>query len=204
MKTNNKKVYNLIQSRFVDLDKKFVGLNRSKGFTIVEMLVAMSLFTVIISITTSIFIRSLRTQRYANALLAANSNASLAMEQMARDIRTGSKFCQDTGSVTDCGNIINGAYEKLSFSSATRGTITYARDASSGALTQTIYGKEAPITASNVTVKKLSFYVQGNILNDSQAARITIVLQISAPGTPFADSAINLQTTVSSRNITNE
>ena len=62
------------------------------GFTIIELLIAMGLFAILISVVSGIFVRSLRAQRVTVALIAANNNASLAIEQMAREIRTGQSF----------------------------------------------------------------------------------------------------------------
>ncbi len=55
----------------------------------IELLVAISVFTVIITITSGIFIASLRSHRTSIALISANSDAQLTLEQMARMIRKG-------------------------------------------------------------------------------------------------------------------
>ena len=57
------------------------------GFTLVELLVAIGVFSILISVAVGTFARALRTQRQTAALIAANSNASLVLEQMAREIR---------------------------------------------------------------------------------------------------------------------
>jgi prepilin-type N-terminal cleavage/methylation domain-containing protein len=89
--------------------------NNNKGFTIVELLIAVALFSVVISITSGVFIRSLRTQRIITSFIAANSNASLAMEQMAREIRTGQDFCSgpNIGCAAD-----SGIFQELIFTNA--------------------------------------------------------------------------------------
>ena len=63
-----------------------------KGFTMIELLVAMGLFVVVMGIASTVFVQSLRAQRSIVALMAANDNASLSLEQMMREIRTGSNF----------------------------------------------------------------------------------------------------------------
>ncbi len=63
--------------------------NQVRGFTMIELLVAISVFTVIITITSGIFIASLRSHRTSIALISANSDAQLTLEQMARMIRKG-------------------------------------------------------------------------------------------------------------------
>lgn len=78
--------------------------NNRKGFTLVELLVAMGIFTIVISIATGGFISSLRTQRQVASLISAQSNASLVLEQMAREIRTGFLFCHAPGSTSPNSN----------------------------------------------------------------------------------------------------
>ncbi len=69
-------------------------INRKKeGFTITELLVAMSVFTIVIVVIVGIFIQGLRSQRILNHLMAINDNTALVIEQMAREIRTGYGFC---------------------------------------------------------------------------------------------------------------
>jgi len=71
--------------------------NKKRGFTLVEILVAISIFSIVVAIATGGFISSLRTERQVSSLLSSQSNASLVLEQMAREIRTGSLFCHDDG-----------------------------------------------------------------------------------------------------------
>jgi prepilin-type N-terminal cleavage/methylation domain-containing protein len=88
--------------------------NYSKsGFTLVELLIAVGLFVIIISIAVGGFINALRTQREVSSLIATQSNVSLALEQMTREIRTGYLFCHlpdDFGNVypsPNCGCTIS-------------------------------------------------------------------------------------------------
>ncbi len=79
--------------------------NYRKGFTLVELLITVALFTIIIAIAVGTFTNALRTQRQVSSLISAESNVSLSLEQMARDIRTGYLFCNTPGNtdVTDGG-----------------------------------------------------------------------------------------------------
>lgn len=57
------------------------------GFTLVELLVAMIVFAIVMSIAVALFISILRHQRYANSTAEANNDAQLAMKQLEYDIR---------------------------------------------------------------------------------------------------------------------
>ena len=57
-----------------------------------ELVVAMTLFIIVVSIATGAFIHALKDQRDIRRLTSANSNISQALEIMAREVRTGENF----------------------------------------------------------------------------------------------------------------
>ena len=64
-----------------------------RGFTLIELVVAIAVFAVIVSVAVGGFVGALRSQRQVSALISVNNNVSLALEEMAREIRTGRNFC---------------------------------------------------------------------------------------------------------------
>ena len=153
-------------------------MKNTKGFTIIELMVAMSLFVIVVGISSGVFVRSLRTQRQLVALMAANDNASQTLEQMTREIRTGTAF-------TASGS-------RLSFTNATDEAVTY--DFTGGRIERN--GKA--LTASNVLVKYLRFLVRGADVGDGLSTRITVFLGVSAKG-KMESFVTRLQTTIASR-----
>lgn len=159
------------------------NFQRKAGFTLVELLIAMGIFVVVIGISSSIFIQSFRSQRSLVSLIAVNSNASLTMEQMARELRTGVGF-PDSG-----GN-------SIAFTNSVGEAVTYQHNSSQGSVERN--GKK--ITADNIWVSKLDFSIfKGSSAADIYPARITIVLQVGTPRLGSGAGIANLQTTVSAR-----
>ncbi|MBI3046374.1 MAG: prepilin-type N-terminal cleavage/methylation domain-containing protein [Candidatus Harrisonbacteria bacterium] len=154
---------------------------KNSGFTIVELLVAITLFSVIVAIATGTFIQALRTQRGAAGLIAANSNASLAIEQISREIRTGRAFSLSGG--------------VLNFTNAKEQAVSYRLNNES--IERIVGGEAGIITAANAKVAKLNFILAGESSTDGLPTKITVILEIGAP--EAAGAKINLQTTVSSR-----
>lgn len=155
---------------------------KKNGFTMVELLVAISLFSVVVSIAAGTFIQALRTQRVTVSLIAAVSNASLAIEQISREVRTGRSFSLNGG--------------ELSFLNAKNENVAYAlRNA---AIEKSVNGQPGRITADNVQINRLDFILAGNDPGDDLPAKITVILEIGAPQASAA-SKVNLQITVSSR-----
>jgi prepilin-type N-terminal cleavage/methylation domain-containing protein len=59
-----------------------------QGFTIIELLVATGVFTITIAIAAGVFVSGLRHQQAVSELISIYNNASLAMEQIMREVRT--------------------------------------------------------------------------------------------------------------------
>lgn len=154
--------------------------NKESGFTIIELLVAMSIFMILITIATGAFIQALRSERRLVALMSVNNNVGLTLEQMTREIRTGYNFIPGGGS--------------LSFNSAA-GPIAYSLVGGK------VLRNSQSVTADNVSVTSLNFIVAQDgqtIGNFCGPWRVTIMMAVSAYPA-VTNSAITLQTTASSR-----
>ncbi len=153
-------------------------MKQQQGFTIIELIVAIGLFIVVIGIASGTFVRALRTQRSVAELMAANDNASLTLEQMTREIRTGKGF-SSTGS-------------RLSFVNYQDQPVEYAL--TGGAIER----NGIPLTSRNVLVRYLSFVLGGEAPGDGKQTRVTIMVGIAARGR-LESFVTRLQTTISSR-----
>ena len=169
-------------------------LSRKKGFTLIELVVAVGLFSIIVAIAIGGFIRALRTERQVTGLLSANSNVSLAIEQMAREILTGYDFCVRGNSCS---------LSELSFQNAHGVSVSYCLQG------QGLFRGTGPgscigstgntITAANVLVQYLNFIVSGNQNTDGYPPRVTIAIGVSSNTAGISGSIIHLETTVSAR-----
>jgi len=180
----------VLNSKYLGHSDKFVALNRANAFTTIELLVAMTIFVIIVSLATGSFIVAMRSQRAMVNLMAVTDNASLAIEQMAREIRTGYEFC--VGANANC------AEQQLVFTNYLGEQVIYRLDSNR------LERNSQPLTATNVSIETLKFIVSGNQTGDDQATRVTIVLKVAVPQTgPIGVRGVftNLQTTVSARNL---
>lgn len=194
-----------------------------------ELLVAIALFSILVTIGVGGFAKALRTQREVAGLLAAESNASVALEQIAREIRTGDLFChapdQTTPSPTcACAPPAQSAYldpgapvavadptllghlpvwscDALEYVNAAGDTVNYSLQ--NGALIRTVNGVPQGITGDNVSVRHLAFTLFGNTEGDNWTPRITVEAGVSASSTDpvLQGSVLDIQTTVSARSI---
>lgn len=80
-------------------------IKNSKGFTLVEMIVSLGLFTIVLFIATNAFLAIVNVDRKSRATRIVVDNLNLALEDMTRNIKTGlTYYCgtTDTGGVGDC------------------------------------------------------------------------------------------------------
>ncbi len=183
-----------------------------RGFTMIELLVAISVFSVVIAIVSGIFVYSLRTNRTAVALISANNDASLTLDQMARMIRkgAGSTFANETA--YDQGGVI--AYKCLKFQY--KGNyITYRWNVanrtlewSSRAMGYATCDSGVPdvftsIVSENLRVEYANFRIDSGVgFKYRDYPKITILLRIGTKNTQISESRVpfnNLQTSVSPR-----
>jgi prepilin-type N-terminal cleavage/methylation domain-containing protein len=196
-----------------------------KGFTLIEMLITVGLFTIVITIAVGAFTNAIRTERQVSSLISAESNVSLALEQMTREIRNGYLFCHDPGAAaTDppspsCNDANNSSMPTCTtsgnpddpvwtcpsldfYDSETGDHINYSW--AGGSLTESINSSTPQsITGDSVSVKDLQFVLFGQTEGDHWPPRITISLGIAPSSTdPAVENDIfNLETTVSARTI---
>jgi GxxExxY protein len=164
--------------------------NTKRGFTLIELLIAMMLFIVLLSIAVGGFIRALRTQRAVTALMEANDNVSFALEQMAREIRTGYHFTKLSDSELQFVNAENlVVWYRLNNGIIERGTESVTL--------QRTYKK---ITADSVKISNFNIGLFGAEDGDGYPPRITISLSVNirGPGVEKLGISTNIQTTVSS------
>ncbi len=189
-----------------------------KGFTLVELLVAMGLFMIIIAIAVGAFVSALRTQRQVSSFISAQSNVSLTIEQIARQIRTGYLFCHDSGvssMLPSCGCHLDPTQASMNVYDcseldfyASNGHVEYKLPTSgpfAGAIVESTNGGVTwqPLTSNTVEVRYLQFRLFGQFEGDHWPPRITISMGIAPSSTDpaVANDVFNLETTVSSRQI---
>ena len=189
-------------------------VQNKKGFTLVELMIAIGLFSVLVAIAAGGFVRALRSERQVAAMMAAESNANIALEEMAREMRTGYLFCHDPGAASpnaacsSCSVAVSGQVEtwtcpNVEFYNANGEKVDYvlqngilerADDAVDGGALQ-------PLTSDSVSITDLGFTILGNLEGDHWNPRVTIALGVEPNDTTVTWSTANLETTVSARGI---
>lgn len=168
-----------------------VNNQNKKGFTLVEMIVSLGLFTIIMFIATSAFLSIVNTDRKSRAVRIAADNLNIALEDMSRRIKTGSGYdCGTIGIPTDC---LGGA-NSFTFNNQDGVPTTYSLSGTS------ILRDGIQITSPEIIITGLNFVVSGSLVGvaDNKQPMVVIVIDGSL-GAGATASSFKIQTTITQR-----
>lgn len=158
--------------------------NKERGLTMIELIVAIGIFSLVIGMAIDIFVLAVATQRRITALKNVNDNIRFTIESMAREIKTGKNFSSIGGS--------------LSFTNANGGAVLYRINMNAVEKSSDGGTNYSAVTGSEVTINYLNFYLMGQSAGDGLEPRITITIgATSQVGNQSAN--LKVQTTISER-----
>jgi prepilin-type N-terminal cleavage/methylation domain-containing protein len=166
------------------------------GFTLIEMLVAVFVFSIIMTIATGAIFSIVSANKTSQALKSVMDNLSSALDSMSREVRYGSKYnCGEVG-----GSCPNGTTDKsFRFENKDGQNVTYSFSQES--IFRTV-GSYDPVrlTAPEVHVEDLNFYVTGVESNGDEPTQPLLLITISGYAKAGAGQAnFDIQTMVSQR-----
>ncbi len=164
----------------------------TRGFTLIELLIASMVFSFVILSVTQLFSDAMGLQRRAAGYQKIQDTAIFVLESLAREIRVSTILTASGCSAT------------LTMDHPVNGTIVYAYDSGTHTISRTKDGVTSPITSTDVSVAAFSFCVADAGINDAQT-RVTMPIKLEAStGRGATTVSVSLQTTVVSRDITEE
>lgn len=183
-------------------------LNKNKGFTLVELMVSVSIFTVVMFISMGSILTVFDSSRKSQNLRAVMDNLNFTLEAMTRTIRFGKNYHCDASlgvltSPRDC-NFSAGA-SSFSVLDYLDRQVTYELESGRIVRSVSTINSGAPyyLTSSDVTIEEMKFYVFGSPLYAGGAdlfqPQVTIVMSGYAGSKASTRSRFTLQTTVSQR-----
>jgi type II secretory pathway pseudopilin PulG len=175
---------------------------RSAGFTMIEVLVAFTLFLVVVGATSGVFLAAVRSQRNSTAFLNAQNNLRFVLESTSREIRTGRDFqILKTDGPSLRGGMGQGENgDVLSFTNQNGDSVRYRLQAGKLEKSSDSGVSFSALTAENVTVASFRFYLAGAAPADELQPRITLSVKVrSRVGTQ--EQEVLVQTTVTQREI---
>ena len=193
----------------MDAISKKTARKNSRGFTLVELMVSVSVFVIIMVISMGSILSIFDANRKSQSLRTVMDNLNFTLETMTRTIRFGTNYHCDINytpisSTRDC----NGGASSIAVTSSGGNTVTYrlVSGANYGRIVRTDSsvnsGADYNITSSDVTITSLTFRVVGSPLcssGDLFQPMVIITINGNAGVKATVKSSFSLQTTVSQR-----
>lgn len=185
---------------------KLTKLEAKRGFSLIELIVGMGIFSVISIVAISSFLLSVRAHRIILAEKEVSESVNFALEFMSRQMRVAQKF---DGSVACSGltpgetfynhidttevRFVNSQDKCIRFFLDNRSIMYENRTDSPGNIFLT--------NSTIVDIKSLNFLLQGENDSDGEQPRVTITIEAGGVGPTEEEQGVSfeIQTTVSSR-----
>src|SRR3989344_1269750 len=165
------------------LKTKNSKLKTNDGFTLVELLVAVTLFAIVMLISVGTLLSLTGANRKAQALQSVMNNLNVGLDSMVRSIRMGSDYYCGTGTFTgtdDSGDCPGSGKETFSFEPFNLGTPVdrwaYKFENSRIKRSKDNGLNWEIVTAPEVTIESMKFYVDGTKRGDDKQPKVVITL----------------------------
>ncbi|PIR86264.1 hypothetical protein COU13_01895 [Candidatus Kaiserbacteria bacterium CG10_big_fil_rev_8_21_14_0_10_43_70] len=170
--------------------------NIKRGFSLIEMMVAVALFAIVMVISTGALLALIDATRKAQALQSVMNNLNIALDGMVRGIRMGNTYhCGNLGTISDPRDCQNGntffAFESFGGNTSTISDqliYNFTTDSNGiGRVYKSVNGGSTwfAITAPEVEIEDLNFYVTGTTVGDDSQPKVVITVR----GTAGAEKA---------------
>lgn len=170
-----------------------------RGFTLIELMVAISIFIIVMTISMGSILNVFDANRKSRSLKTVLNNLNLAVESMSKEMRFGKNYhCGSAGTVTAPQNCASGDIF-MSFLSSDSVQITY-RFNNQSIEKQVGSGNFIAVTAPEIIIDDLTFYTLGAGTTDTLHPKVLIKIK-SHSGVNKGLSNFVLETLVSQRTL---
>lgn len=180
--------------------------NAHTGYSLIEMLVAIMIFSLVMIVGVNSLLSLVAANRKVQAIQSATTDLNFAFENMSRAMRTGQNFacpaagspCSSAPDLSDC----TSGGSSVSFCSQDGEEIVYrlVNDAGGDYLERTVDGGvPARLTAPEISLAFFRFYMQGALSDDAVQPTITMAARARTGADERADTEVAVQTSVTQR-----
>ncbi len=169
--------------------------NQKSGFTLIELMVATSIFMMIMLMAMGSIVVSGNASKRTQKLRYAMDNVNFALESMTRSIRMGTNYEETSKGISFLlDSELDGESQKIEYFLGTEGN-------GYNSLYRSVDGgPEVKIVSSDVNVEKLDFIIKGNRENDGSPS-VYILMKGTVNIKGQENTSFAIQTMASQRNI---
>ena len=195
--------------------KQPIKKNRCRGFSLIELLVSISIFTIVLTIAVGALLVLIDANARAQSMQQVMTELSFAIDSISREVRTGRGiYCSNSepspslsdDTTNDCNgavylSVVEGGESLTAGQSTNR--ITFHYDSANEQIRRRISDNSwYPLTADDVHITDMFFYVSDSTtgqFNDEVQVNVTIYIEGYVGEKATTDSSFALQTTISRR-----
>lgn len=170
---------------------------KNKGFTLVEMLVSIALFSIVLVVTLGSIMTIVDVNRKSQSLTIVMNDLNFALENITRSVKTGE--IQDGSTPEELYVIedLGGILRDVKYRFTNEGKITRRIKPIDGD-----WSGEVAITSEQIKIDDARFEIYGSgVAGDSKQPRVLITIAGTALVGPTISSKFHIQTTVSQRRL---
>jgi len=182
-------------------------MRKNKGFTLVEMMVAVAILAIVVTVASTIFVLAIQAQRQSLAYQELLDQTSYVIEYMSRAIRMAIKDDIESGGVTR--NCLNGQKVNYEFTNQCLRFRNYKNECQEFCLVDTGGGRkklvesidggggQIDLTSPDLNVNSFTITLTGETQDDYLQPLVFIFLNIEGK----EQTKIQIQTSISQRNL---
>ncbi len=175
-------------------------LRNSRGFTLIEMIVAVSVFIVVMIAGIGTLFSMIDANRKTQSLRIVMDNLNFALENITRNMRVGVDYhcglAGDIGTPRDCP--IDGD-TAIAFTTSEGDRVIFRLNGGRIEKSSDLGASYLSITAPEITIEELRFFVQGSGEGDGLQPKVLVVVKGTAGASPETSTTFSLQTLASQR-----
>jgi prepilin-type N-terminal cleavage/methylation domain-containing protein len=178
--------------------------NKKKGFTLVELIIAISLFTIIAFFSIGAVLSIFDANRKARSSKTIVDNLNLSLESMVRTIRFGTNYhCGGSGDLSVPNDCSSGDVSfSVTFYDDTLGRdviVTYSIDTDGSLINRQYDGEGSSITSPEAKIEYLRFYVFNSEDNGVNQPYVIAVIKGHSGNKQSSQTNFSVQTLISQR-----
>ncbi|MDP3710121.1 MAG: prepilin-type N-terminal cleavage/methylation domain-containing protein [bacterium] len=176
-------------------------LKSSKGFTLLEMIISIGLFSVIVTTAISVMLQVSNAQLKASNVQTILDNIRFSLELITKEMRTGNSYAVNSACGTGIAFKTSLNEDRAYFLDASTKTVMRATLTPTPADCDGVSGIVQPFTSEDVEIDRLDFQIRGQTSGpDDGQPWVVINLSGKSKGTKYQlDSSLGLQTTITQR-----
>lgn len=174
-----------------------------RAFTLVELLVAVSIFSLSVAVASGLFVSALKAQRKSLASQELQDQTGFVMEYMSRALRMARKEFNSPACLSKNGLNFELTHGKNGIKFVNYQGVCQEFFLDGGVLkeSKTGYSSSLPLTSARVSVAAFDIALLGQDQADDVQPVVTFFLRIQGRGSGASRPEIEIQTTVSQRNL---